>query len=43
MRYPRVMMLMASVGGIRVPVIAELVQADEYAAREVIHRLYEIG
>jgi hypothetical protein len=32
------MMLPASVGGNRVPVIAQLVQADEDTVREVIHR-----
>lgn len=32
------MMLLASAGGNRVPVIAQLVQADEDTVREVIHR-----
>lgn len=42
-RYRRAMMLLASAGGNRVPVIAELVQADEDTVREVIHRFNEIG
>jgi transposase len=42
-RYRRAMMLLASAGGNRVPVIAQLVQADEDTVREVIHRLNEIG
>lgn len=33
------MMLLASAGGNRVPVIAQLVQADEDTVREVIHRV----
>lgn len=37
------MMLLASAGGNRVPVIAQLVQADEDAVRDVIHRFNEIG
>lgn len=41
-RYRRAMLL-ASAGGNRVPVIAELVQADEDAVREVIHRFNQIG
>ncbi|MFJ2095469.1 IS630 family transposase [Streptomyces sp. NPDC087901] len=42
-RYRRAMMLLASAGGNRVPVIAQLVQADEDTVREVIHRFNEIG
>ncbi|WP_313904944.1 IS630 family transposase [Streptomyces sp. IB201691-2A2] len=42
-RYRRAMMLLASAGGNRVPVIAQLVQADEVTVREVIHRFNEIG
>ena len=37
------MMLLASAGGNRVPVIAQLVQADEDTVRDVIHRFNEIG
>jgi transposase len=37
------MMLLAPVGGNRVPVIAQLVQADEDTIRDVIHRFNEIG
>jgi hypothetical protein len=37
------MMLLASAGGNRVPVIARLVQADEDTVRDVIHRFNEIG
>ncbi|MEU8904703.1 transposase [Streptomyces mirabilis] len=37
-RYRRAMMLLASAGGNRVPVIAKLVQADEDTVRDVIHR-----
>jgi transposase len=37
------MMLLASAGGNRVPVIAQLVQADEDTVRHVIHRFNEIG
>jgi transposase len=40
-RCRRAMMLLASAGGNRVPVIAQLVQADEDTARDVIHRLNE--
>ncbi len=36
-------MLPASAGGNRVPVIAQLVQADEDTVRDVIHRFNEIG
>ncbi|MGC0378280.1 transposase [Streptomyces sp. SAI-229] len=42
-RYRRAMMLPASAGGNRVPVIAQLVQADEDTARDVIHRFNEAG
>ncbi|MFG3532401.1 IS630 family transposase [Streptomyces sp. NPDC047917] len=42
-RYGRVMMLLASAGGNRVPVIARLVQADEDTVRDVNHRFNEIG
>ncbi|MGR6319025.1 helix-turn-helix domain-containing protein [Micromonospora soli] len=42
-RYRRTMMLLASVGGNRVPVIAQLVQADEDTVRDVIHRFNQIG
>jgi transposase len=42
-RYRRAMMLLASAGGNRVPVIAQLVQADENTVRDVIHRFIEIG
>ncbi len=42
-RYRRAMMLLASAGGNRVPVIAQLVQADEDTVRDVIRRLNEIG
>lgn len=42
-RYRRAMMLLASAGGTRVPVIAKLVQADEDTVRDVIHRFNEIG
>ncbi|MEV7174120.1 transposase [Streptomyces sp. NPDC093224] len=37
------MMLLASAGGNRVPVNAQLVQADEGTVREVIHRFNEIS
>ncbi|GAA2564321.1 hypothetical protein GCM10010398_61450 [Streptomyces fimbriatus] len=43
MRYRRVMMLPASAGGNRVPVIAQPVQADEDTVRDVIHRFNGIG
>ncbi|GGQ90686.1 hypothetical protein GCM10010195_53290 [Kitasatospora griseola] len=36
--YRRAMMLLASAGGNRVPVITRLVQADEDTVRDVIHR-----
>ena len=42
-RFRRAMMLLASAGGITVPVIARLVQADEDTVRDVIHRFNEIG
>jgi hypothetical protein len=42
-RYRRAMMLLASAGGNRVPVIARLVAADEDTVRDVIHRFNEIG
>lgn len=42
-RCRRAMMLLASAGGNRVPVMAQLVQADENTVREVIHRFNEIG
>ncbi|GHB54788.1 IS630 family transposase [Streptomyces xanthochromogenes] len=42
-RYRRAMMLLASAGGNRVPVIAQLVRADEDTVRDVIHRFNEIG
>src|SRR3954471_3045468 len=42
-RYRRAMMLLASAGGNRVPVIAQLVQVDEDTVRDVIHRFNEIG
>lgn len=42
-RYRRAMTLLASAGGNRVPVIAQLVQADEDTVRDVIHRFNEFG
>lgn len=42
-RFRRAMMLLASAGGSTVPVIANLVQADEDTVRDVIHRFNEIG
>ncbi|KUN55348.1 transposase [Streptomyces avermitilis] len=42
-RYRRAMMLLASAGGKRVPVIAQLVQADEDTVRDVIHAFNEKG
>ncbi|MFF9870463.1 transposase, partial [Streptomyces sp. NPDC013953] len=42
-RYRRAMMLLVSASGNRVPVIAQLVQADEDTVRDVIHRFNEIG
>lgn len=41
-RYRRAMMLLASAGGNRVPVIAQMVQADEDTVRDVIHRFNEM-
>lgn len=41
--FRRAIMPLASAGGNRVPVIAQLVQADEDTARDVIHRFNEIG
>ncbi|MER5893316.1 helix-turn-helix domain-containing protein [Streptomyces sp. NPDC001876] len=38
-RYRRAMMLLVSAGGNRLPVIAQLVQADEDTVRDVIHRV----
>jgi hypothetical protein len=37
------MMLLASAGGNRVPVSAQLLQADEETVRDVIHRCNEVG
>lgn len=42
-RYRRATMLLASAGGNRVLVIAQLVRADEDTVRDVIHRFNEIG
>ncbi|MFJ5843220.1 transposase, partial [Streptomyces shenzhenensis] len=42
-RYRRAMMLLSSAGGNRVPVIAQLVQADEDTVRDVIHKFNKIG
>ncbi|MFB8173378.1 IS630 family transposase [Kitasatospora purpeofusca] len=42
-RHRRAMMLLASAGGNRVPVIAQLVAADDDTVRDVIHRFNEIG
>lgn len=42
-RHGRVMMLPASTGGNRVPVIAKLVQADEDTVGDAIHRFNEVG
>jgi hypothetical protein len=42
-RYRRAMTLLTSAGGNRVPVIAQLVQADEDTVRDVIHQSNEIG
>ncbi|MFE2915395.1 helix-turn-helix domain-containing protein [Kitasatospora indigofera] len=41
-RYRRAMMLLASAGGNRVPVIAQRVAADEDTVRDVVHRFNEI-
>lgn len=43
LRWQRAMMLLASVGGNSVPVIAQLVRADEGTMRDVIHWFHEIG
>lgn len=42
-RYRRAMLLLASAGGNRVLVIAQLVQSDEDTVRDVIHRFNKIG
>lgn len=42
-RFRRAMMLLASAGGNSVPVIANLVQANEDTVRDLIHRFNEIG
>lgn len=42
-RYRRATMLLASAGGNRVPVIAQLDQADQDTMRDVIHRFNGIG
>ena len=42
-RYRRGMMLLASAGGNRVPVIAQRVRADEDTVRDVIYPFSEIG
>jgi transposase len=42
-RLRRAMVVLASAGGNRAPVIARLVQADEDSVREVIHRFNESG
>ncbi len=42
-RYRQAMMLLASAGGKRMPVIAKLVQADDDTVGDVIHRFNEIG
>ena len=42
-RYRRAMMPSASAGGNRVPMIAQLMQADEGTVRDVIHRFDDIG
>jgi transposase len=42
-RCQRAMMLLASAGGNRVPVIARLVRADKDTVQDVIHRFSEIG
>ena len=42
-RLRRAMVIMASASGNTVPAIARLVQGDEDAIREVIHRFNEIG
>ncbi len=42
-RLRRAMIIMASASGNTVPAIARLVQGDEDAVREVIHRFNEMG
>jgi transposase len=42
-RYRRAMMILASAGGNRVPVIAQLVAADQDTVRDVIHAFNEFG
>ena len=42
-RYRRALMLLASAGGNRVPVIAQLVATDEDTVRDVVHRFNKIG
>ncbi len=42
-RYRRAMMLLASAGGKRVPMIAQLVEADKDTVRDVIHAFNEKG
>src|SRR4051794_41715966 len=42
-RYRRATMLLASAGGNHVPVIAQLVQADEDTVPGVVHRVNENG
>jgi transposase len=42
-RYRRALVILASAGGNRVPVIAELVQTSEDRVREVIHNFNRIG
>ena len=42
-RYRRAMTILASAGGNRAPVIAQLVQADEDTVRDVIHGFNETG
>lgn len=42
-RYRHAIMLLASAGGNRVPVIGQVVQADEDTVRDVIHRFDEVG
>lgn len=43
MRDRRAMMILASAGGNRVPVIARLVQADGDTVRDAIHRFDAVG
>src|SRR5690625_308647 len=42
-RYRRAMIILASSSGNRVPVIAQLVQADQDTVRDVIHHFNRIG